>query len=74
MEISHSARMQDVNERTYAVLINAGPEDGDFVCECDDTACFETMQLTLREYAALRPRSENQPLFAPGHGRQAVDA
>ena len=74
MAIPHSARMRHVNERAYAVLIEIGSEDGDFVCECEDTACFKTIQLTLREYAALRPRSDDQPLLAPGHEQQRVDA
>jgi hypothetical protein len=66
--------MRDVNEYSYAVLIDANSEDGDFVCECEDTGCFETIQLTLREYAALRPRREDRPLLAPGHKQQRVDA
>ena len=74
MEAPHSARMQCVNEHTYAVLVDANSEDGDFVCECEATACFETIQLTLREYAALRPRSADQPLLALGHTQQRVDA
>jgi hypothetical protein len=64
MGAPHSMLMHEVNERTYKVLVDAGSEDGDFVCECDQTACFETIQLTLREYAA---RPEGQPLLAPGH-------
>jgi hypothetical protein len=64
METPHSKRMHDVNERTYTALIDLGSEDGDFVCECDETACFETIQITLREYAA---RPQGQPLLAPGH-------
>ena len=74
MGTPHSARMRSVNEHTYAVLVDANSEDADFVCECEDAACFETIQLTLREYAALRPRSEDQPLLAPGHERRPVDA
>ena len=74
MAIPHSARMRSVNERAYAVLVEIGSEDGDFVCECEDTACFKTIQLTLREYAALQPRREDQPLLAPGHEKQRVDA
>ena len=66
--------MRAVNERAYAVLVETGTEDGDFVCECEHTACFETIQLTLREYAALQPRSEGVPLLAPGHEHQPVDA
>ena len=74
MGTPHSARMQGVNEHSYAVLVDANSEDGDFVCECEDTECFETIQLTLREYAALRPRSQDRPLLAPGHQQQQVDA
>jgi len=66
--------MRGVNDHTYAVLVDANSEDGDFVCECEDTTCFKIIQLTLREYAALRPRSEDQPLLAPEHERRAVDA
>ena len=73
MAIPHSARMRNVNERAYAVLVETGAEDGDFVCECEDTACFETVQLTLREYAALRARSESEALLSPGHRQQPVD-
>ena len=70
MTTLNSALMQEVNENTYDVLVahaDGSLEDGDFVCECDETACFETIQLTLREYAALRPRSEDQLILAPGH-------
>jgi len=64
MEASHSKLMHEVNERIYDFRLGAGSEDGDFVCECDETACFETIQITLREY---RARPEGQPLLAPGH-------
>jgi len=61
---SHSTLMHGVNEHIYEVLLEAGSEDGDFVCECDETACFQTIQMTLREYAA---RPDGQPVLAPGH-------
>jgi len=64
MDIPHSRLMRNVNEHTYQVLLGNGSEDGDFVCECDETACFETVQMTLREYAA---RPGGLPLLAPGH-------
>jgi hypothetical protein len=70
MTTSHSVLMQEVNERTYAVLVGQaddGLEDGAFVCECDQIVCFETIQITLGEYAALRPRHEDQLILAPGH-------
>jgi hypothetical protein len=69
MSPSHSKLMHEMNDRAYEVLIDAGSEDGDFVCECDQTACFETVQMTLREYAA---RPEGQPLLAEGHETSSV--
>jgi hypothetical protein len=67
MERPHSTLMHEVNERLHTFFANHGSEDGDFVCECDQTSCFETIQMTLREYAA---RPEGQPLLAPGHETQ----
>ena len=64
MERSHSTLMHEVNVRLHTVFVNRGSEDGEFVCECDQTSCFETIQMTLREYAA---RPEGQPLLARGH-------
>jgi hypothetical protein len=64
MERSHSTLMHEVNERLHTVFANRGSEDGDFICECDRIECFETIKITLREYAA---RSEAQPILAPGH-------
>jgi hypothetical protein len=49
---THSTRMRDANEHIYKVLLDNGSEGGDFLCECDETACF----------AGLRPK-----LFAPRH-------
>jgi hypothetical protein len=63
---THSTRMRDANEHIYKVLLDNGSEDGDFLCECDQTACFETVQITLREYAA---RADDDRLLAPGHAR-----
>ena len=67
MERSHSTLMHEVNERLHTVFVNRGSEDGDFICECDQIECFETIKMTLREYAA---RPEGQPLLAPGHETQ----
>jgi hypothetical protein len=58
--------MRDVNDRIYEVLTADGSEDGDFLCECGNSSCTETVQLTLREYAALRAR-EDGAVFACSH-------
>jgi hypothetical protein len=72
MADTHSALMQAANENIYVALVESGSEDGDFACECDNTACFETVPMTLREYAALEPRDEGQPILALGHEKLAM--
>lgn len=59
--------MREVNERIYEILEEDGSEDGDFLCECGDEDCDETIQITLREYAALRKSSPPGALRSPGH-------
>jgi hypothetical protein len=51
--------VRGVNDRIYGVMLGLGSEDGDFLCECGDEECGETVQITLREYAALRARDED---------------
>lgn len=63
----HSKLMQGVNDRIFEVLTEFGSEDGDFVCECSKESCIETIQLTLREYAALQEAEDRPPLKLPGH-------
>jgi hypothetical protein len=50
--------MREVNNRIHEVLKGDGSEDGDFLCECGEEDCREMVQLTLREYAALRARED----------------
>jgi hypothetical protein len=63
---------REVNDRIYEVLIKDGSEDGDFLCECGDGDCTEAIQLTLREYAALRARQDGAVL-ARLHGRLSAE-
>jgi hypothetical protein len=58
--------MREVDDRIYEVLAQNGSEDGDFLCECGDGHCTESVQLTLREYAALRAREDGR-VFARSH-------
>ena len=48
--------MREVNERVEEVnegfAVAAAPSD--FVCECADETCIERMEMTVREYEALR--------------------
>jgi hypothetical protein len=65
----HSRMMQELNRRIYAMQRQETHlQDADyaeFVCECEDEECTETVRLTLREYAA---RPAGKALVAPSHG------
>jgi hypothetical protein len=59
--------MRELNDRIFELLSETGSEDGEFLCECSDTSCLETIPLTLREYAALQAQPERPPLKLPAH-------
>jgi hypothetical protein len=40
--------MHAVNDRVFELLGEFGSEDGEFLCECSNANCIETIQLTLR--------------------------
>jgi hypothetical protein len=44
----HSVLMRAVNDRISEVLSEFGSEDGEFLCQCSNANCIETIQLTLR--------------------------
>lgn len=62
-----SLLMRAVNDRVFELLSEMGHEDAEFVCECSNEYCVETIQLTLREYASLQAQPEKPPLKLPGH-------
>ena len=63
----HSWLIQSVNDRVFDVLREIENEDGEFLCECSNLNCIETIQLTLREYAALQQQPDRPLLKLPGH-------
>ena len=63
----HSWMIQSVNDRIFDVLREIGSEDGEFLCECSNLSCIETIPLTLTEYAALQKEPGRPPLKVPGH-------
>jgi hypothetical protein len=63
----HSLLIREVNDRVFELLSELGSEDGEFLCECSDKSCIETIPLTLREYAALQAQPERPPLKLPEH-------
>jgi hypothetical protein len=56
-----------VNDQIIEVLSELGSDDGEFLCECSDENCIETIQLTLRGYAALQAQPDRPLLTLPGH-------
>jgi hypothetical protein len=59
--------MREVNDRVLELLSEIDSEDGEFLCECSDESCIETIPLTLREYADLQAQPGRPPLKLPGH-------
>jgi len=63
----HSLLLREVNDRVFELLSEIGSEDGEFLCECSDKSCTETIPFTLREYAALQAQPERPLLKLPEH-------
>jgi hypothetical protein len=59
--------MREVNDRIFEILSQLGSEDGEFLCECHDETCVQTIQMTLSEYAALQAQPDRPPLKLPRH-------
>ena len=64
--------MRAVNDRVFELLSELGSEDGEFLCECSDENCIETVQLTLREYAVLKAQEDRPLLTLPAHAEGAT--
>jgi hypothetical protein len=65
---------REVNERVREVL-DVWPErgePGEFVCECSNEECAETILLTIEEYEAVRA-SGNFFVVACGHEIDAIE-
>jgi len=63
----HSWIIQSVNDRVFEVLREIGSEDGEFLCECSNLSCLETIHLTLTQHAALQKDPYRPPLKLPSH-------
>jgi hypothetical protein len=66
---------REVNERVrdlVAPLLTAG-EEAEFLCECGDEACLETIRLDLEEYEGVRS-SPHRFIMVPGHQDGLVEA
>lgn len=71
----NEARFREVNERLAAdVRPLVGPgEPVAFVCECSSTACRETIELPLEQYAEVRA-DELTFALVPGHEMEDVES
>jgi hypothetical protein len=59
---------REVNERVrdVAAPLLTAREEAEFLCECGDDACLETIRLDLTEYDAVRA-SPQRFVMVPGH-------
>ena len=58
--------MAEVNDRIFEIS-QLHSEDCEFVCECSNESCVDTLQLTLKEYAVLKAQPDRPLLKLPGH-------
>lgn len=65
-----SSLMREVNDRIYATLVGMVAEDGDFLCECGDKDCSETVQIPLSEYLAIRTSTDPMTLRSAAHAAE----
>jgi hypothetical protein len=62
----NQALIREVNERIEEVAGDAASVE--FLCECWDTSCIETLTLSIGEYEAIRTSPTRFPIM-PGHDR-----
>ena len=64
--------LRDVNERIATVAASWKGDPPDFLCECSDPDCAETVNLSLREYEVIRSTA-NLFVIREGHEHPDVD-
>ncbi len=69
----HQSAFREVNENIAKL---AAPAAGTgyflFICECGDTSCAESLELTTAEYEAVRS-AEGRFVVVPGHQQEASE-
>jgi hypothetical protein len=60
----NQALIREVNERIEQLADDAAYRE--FLCECADTNCVETIQLSIAEYESIRSSPVHFPI-KPGH-------
>lgn len=64
--------LRDVNERIADVATSWQADPPEFLCECSDPDCAETLSLSLREYEIIRA-APNLFIVQNGHEHPDVD-
>ena len=68
----NEALFREVNERIRDVSARFEVSHGEFVCECSDGGCTQTLTMTLDEYEAVRSRGDRFAVVA-GHEDLAIE-
>ncbi len=71
----NEALFRSVNERVRELAGSGAasePQSIAFVCECGDSGCTATVELTIAEYERVRA-DPTQFLVVPGHGSPQVE-
>jgi hypothetical protein len=66
MDESAERMLRDLNDRLYVLLRDLRATEGKFDCECGDRGCGRSVELSLREYSAIR--LDGGVVLSPEHG------
>lgn len=70
----NEAFFREVNEQIRDVAGRQGVDEHvyEFVCECSDAGCVDTVSLTLAEYERVRAKG-TRFVLAPGHAVHTIE-
>ena len=63
---------RNVNERIAETAARFGSQEAEFMCECDDQACVDRIEIPLDEYEHVRDKS-TRFVLKPGHENESVE-
>ena len=70
--VRNQVLLREVNERVAEIVSVDGDAPAEFLCECSNDDCAETLPLTLLEYRGIRSLP-NLFVILPGHEAAEVD-
>jgi len=68
----NESMFREVNEGIEDAAAGLATWHAEFLCECHDLSCTESISLTLPEYVAVRARGDRFVLV-PGHEEEALE-